>query len=55
MNYEKNNMPHSRIPTTGTNVLAPLHEFVITVISYAWVQLANGAWEVVPVRTEVRG
>lgn len=45
----------SRIPTSGTNVLTPLHEFVITVISYARLQLPNGTWETVPVRTVVQG
>lgn len=40
---------------TGANILAPLHEFVITVIEYVRMKDHMGRDIVVPVRTEVWG
>lgn len=45
----------SRIPTSGTNVLAELHEFVITIITYATLVKPDGTTETVPCYQIVRG
>lgn len=45
-----------KMPTEGGNVLAPLHEFVITVIQYQRVKdWLTGEVRIVPVRTIIRG
>lgn len=49
-----NNQP--TMPVPGSNQLAPLHEFVITVIQYQRVKdWLTGEVRIVPVRTIIRG
>ncbi len=40
---------------SSTNVLTPLHEFVIYVITYARILSTNGVVTIVPVHTRVTG
>lgn len=48
-------LPHSTIPTVGTNVLSDLHEFVITIITYATLVKPDGTTETVPCYQTIKG